>query len=212
MTTIIETLNDDSKSELIWDQIIELVTVAVRAEPDPDRPEDRLALKIVAEITNNFTRGWPSIDTGLARVREVCGTSGNDLSPAMKDALLVALNRQRTVVDELHEGKSNGQPMTYLSDPATREFLTPILAAQRPEVTLWCASWTAAMDDDGMLVLGFEDGISTPDSVVAVKNLYDGSIYDEDRDGSTREKVVERIWRVNEVVGEMLREFMGVRF
>jgi hypothetical protein len=130
----------------------------------------------------------------------------------MKDALLVALNRQRTVVDELHEGKSNGQPMTYLSDPATREFLTPILAAQRPEVTLWCASWTAAMDDDGMLVLGFEDGISTPDSVVAVKNLYDGSIYDEDRDGSTREKVVERIWRVNEVVGEMLREFMGVRF
>jgi hypothetical protein len=205
MMTIIETLNEDAKEELIQDHIIELVTVAVRAEPDPDRPDNRLALKIVAEVKNGFAAGWPAIDAGLARVREICAASGNDLSPAMDDALLVALNRQRKVVDGLHEGKIGGQTMECLSDPATREFLWPILAVQRPGITLWCAAWTAAMDDDGKLVLGFEDSVSTSDSVVAVKNIYDGSIFDEDRDGTTREKIVERIWKVNEVVGEMLK-------
>ncbi len=210
MTTIIEMLNEDAKEELIRDQIIDLVTVAVSAEPDPDRPDDRLAMKIVAEVKNNFTSGWPAIDAGLARVREVCGASGNDLSPEMEKQLLEALNRRRDVVDELHEGKIDGKPMEYLSDPATRAFLWPILTAQQPDITFWCAAWTAAMDDDGNIVPGFEDSISTPDSVIAVKNICNSSIFDADRDGSSREKVVERIWMVNEVMGEMLREFVGV--
>lgn len=206
MTMLYEMLTHEAQEELVQDQIIELVTVIVRVEPDPDRPDDRLAMKIVFEVKDEFAPGYPAIDAGLARLREVCGSSGDDLSPAMEDALLVALNRQRKVVDGLHEGKIGGKPMVYLSDPAIREFLWPILAAQRPDLTLWCATWTAGMDDNGRLILGFEDSVSTPDSAIAVKNVFDGSIYDEDRYGTTREKVVERIWMVNEVVGEMLKD------
>jgi hypothetical protein len=52
--------------------VIELVTVVVRAVPDPDRPDDRLAMTIAMEVKDGFAPGQPWIAAELARVREIC--------------------------------------------------------------------------------------------------------------------------------------------
>jgi hypothetical protein len=206
---LFEALTPETQNELVRDHVIDLVTVVVRAVPDPDRPDDRLAMTIAMEMKDVFAPGQPRIDAELARVREICGAAGDDLSVTMQDALLVALNRRRKDLDGLREGKIGGHPVAYLADPQVAEFLGPILKVAKPEVTVWCLTWTIAMDDDGKLLIDCEDSFSTPDSATAVVNLYHGSIFTEDWDHETREKVKQRMLKVNDVVGKMVRELMG---
>lgn len=204
MTMIRDVIDEKAREELVCDNVIELVTVVVRALPDPDRPEDRCMMRIVAEIKDRFAAGHPEIEEGLARVREICAAAEEDVSVAMQEGLLVALNEKRNEINELRQGRIDGETIAYLKDPEYLDFFGPILAGLRPEVTLWCVSWTAGMDDDGKISLSFEDSLSTPDSFVAVKNIYDESVFAEDRDCFTRERIAERIWRLNEVIGEMV--------
>ena len=209
MTKLFETLTPEAQEELVRDHVIELVTVVVRAVPDPDQPDDRLAMTIAMVMKDEFAPGQPRIDAELARVREICGAACEDLSVNMQDALLVALNRRRKSLDGLREGKIGGHPISYLKDPQVAEFLGPILKAAKPKVTVWCLTWTIAMDDDGKLLADCEDSFSTPDSVTAVVNLYNGSIFTEDWDHETREKVKQRMLKVNDVVGKIVRVLMG---
>jgi len=208
MTMLFEALTPEAQNELVRDHVIELVTVVVRAVPDPDRPDDRLAMTIIADVKDAFTPGQPWIDAELARIREICASAGDDFSVSMQDAILVALNRRRKDLDGMREGKIGGHPVAYLSDPHVMEFLGPILKAMKAEVTLWCLAWTVAMDDNGKLLVDCEDCFTIPESAVAVMNVFDESIYAEDRDGMTREKVMKRMGRVNDVVGMMVRGFM----
>ena len=225
MTTLFEALTPKAQNELVRDHVIELVTVVVRAVPDPDRPDDRLAMTIATEVKDTFAPGQPWIAAELARIREICGTAGDDFSVSMQDALLVALNRRRKDLDGLREGKIGGHPVAYLSDPQVMEFLGPILKAVKAEVSLWCLAWTVAMEredlpafsclgsedpqhDDGKLLVDCEDSFSDPDSVVAIRNVFDDSVYAEDWDYETREKIRQRIRKVNDVVGRTVREYM----
>jgi len=209
MTKLYQALTREAQDELVRDLIVELVTVAVRAVPDPDQPDDRLTMTIVAEVKNGFASGQPSIDAGLASIRECCDAAGDDLSVKMEDALLVALNRRRKEIAELRAGKIGGHPVAYLSDPEYKKFMDPILASVKPEVTLWCAAWTAGMDDDGKMVFDCEDNFSESDSMIGVLNIYDESIYAEDRDGAVRKRIAARMRKVNDVVGEIVRRLMG---
>jgi hypothetical protein len=188
--------------------VIELLTVIVRAVPDPDRPDDRLTMKIAAEIYDEFAPGKPGIDTAMAQIRKICEPADDDLSINMQDALLVALNRRRKDLDGLRQGKIGGYPMAYLADPQIAEFLGTALKAASPEVTVWSLAWTVAMDDEGKLVVDCEDSFSDPDSVVAVRNVFDDSVYAEDWDHETEEKIRQRIRKVNEVAGRIVREYM----
>jgi hypothetical protein len=208
MTMLFEALTSNAQNELIRDHVIELVTVAVRAVPDPDRPDDRLAMTIAAEVKDVFAPGQPWIDAELARVREICASAGDDFSIYMQDALLVALNRRRKDLDGLRNGKIGGHPVAYFSDPQVAEFLQPILKAAKAEVTLWCLAWTVSMDDDGKLLADVEDSFSDPDSATVVLNLYNNSIFTEDWDHDTEEKVKQRMRSVNDVVGRMMKELM----
>jgi len=207
--TLLEVLTPEAQEELVRDQVIEFLTVIVRAIPDPDRPDDRLTMKIAAEVFDEFAPGKPGIDTAMAQIRKICEPADDDLSINIQDALLVALNRRRKSLDGLREGKIGGHPVAYLADPQVAEFLGPILKAARPQVTVWSLGWTVAMDDDGKLLVDCEDSFSTPDSATAVVNLYNGSIFTEDWDHETREKVMQRMLKVNDVVGNMVRELMG---
>ena len=208
MTTLFEALTPKAQNELVRDHVIELVTVIVRAVPDPDRPDDRLAMKIAAEVFDEFGPGKPGIDTAMTKIREICALAGDDLSINIQDALLVALNRRRKGLDGLREGKIGGHPVSYLKDPQVAEFLGPILKAARPQVTVWSLGWTVAMDDNGKLLVDCEDSFSDPDSVVAVRNVFDDSVYAEDWDHETEEKIRQRIRKVNEVAGRIVREYM----
>jgi len=42
-----------------------------------------------------------------------------------------------------------------------------------------------------------------------LRNSYNDSIFSEDRDHETQEKVKQRMRKVNDVVGKMVRELMG---
>jgi len=92
MTMLFEALTPKAQNALVRDHVIDLVTVVVRAVPDPDRPDDRLAMTIAMELKDEFAPGQPQIDAELARVREICGAAGEDLSVNMQDALLAAAN------------------------------------------------------------------------------------------------------------------------
>jgi hypothetical protein len=209
MTMLFEALTPEAQNELVRDHVIDLVTVVVRAVPDPGRPDDRLAMTLATEVKDAFAPGQPGIDAEFARVQEICASAGEDLSVNMQDALLVALNRRRKDLDGLRAGTIGGHPVSYLKDPQVMEFLGPVLKAAKPEVTVWCLTWTIAMDDDGKLLIDCEDSFSTPDSATAVVNLYNGSIFTEDWDHETREKAKQRMLKVNDVVGRVTRSLMG---
>ena len=66
MTTLFEALTPKAQNELVRDHVIDLVTVVVRAVPDPDRPDDRLAMTIAMEMKDEFASGHPRIDAELA--------------------------------------------------------------------------------------------------------------------------------------------------
>ena len=208
MTKLFEALTPEALEELVRDQVIEFLTVIVRAIPDPDRPDDRLTMKIAAEVFDEFAPGKPGIDTAMAQIRKICEPADDDLSINMLDALLVALNRRRKDLDGLREGKIGGHPVAYLADPQVAEFLGPVLKAAKPEVTVWSLAWTVAMDDTGKLLVDCEDSFSDPDSVVAVRNVFDDSVYAEDWDHEAEEKIRQRIRKVNEVAGRIVREYM----
>ena len=168
-------------------------------------------LKTGNEVNNDFTPGLLWIDAGLARVREICSTAGDDFSVSMQNALLVALNRRRKNLDGLRAGTIGGHPVEYLSDLQVMEFLRPILKATKADVTLSCLAWTVAMDDDGKLLADVEDCFTSPDSVVAVLNHFMESIYAEDIDGTTRKKVTARMAKVNDFVGRVVMGLMEER-
>ena len=43
-----------------------------RSHRNPNRPDDRLSMKIAAEVNDDFAPGTPWIDAELARLREIC--------------------------------------------------------------------------------------------------------------------------------------------
>ena len=208
MTNLFAALTPEAQEELVRDYVIELITVIVRAVPDPDRPDDRLTMKIAAEIYDEFAPGKPGIDLAMADVRKICEAACDDVSIQMQDTLLVVLNRRRKDLDGLRQGKIGGYPVAYLADPQIAEFLGTAIKAASPEVTVWSLAWTVAMDDDGKLVVDCEDPFSDQRSVIAVRNVYDDSVFAEDWDHETREKIRQRIRKVNEVAGRIIREYM----
>lgn len=187
MTKLYDFLTLAAQQELLHDGMIEIVTVCVTAVPDPERPEDRLALKIVAEAGHDFREGIPWIDEDLDRIRKIARPAGEDLSIAARDCLLVELNGNRTMFDGLKEGKIGGHPAPYLSDPVFAELLRPMLENPTIEVMVWCYCWTLAMEDNGKLIVDAEP-----------------PRYGKGLDDESRARVNERIRQVDRVIGGMV--------
>ena len=209
MTTLFEALDPEAREELIRGDVIELVSVIVTAVPDPDRPDDRLSMKIAAEVNDDFAPGTPWIDAELARLREICAGAAGDITIPAEDALHVALNRNRKGLDGLLAGKVGGHPAAWASDPQLMAFLGTVLQDARAEVSVWWLAWTVGMDDDGKLVVDCEDSLSLPRPAVALRYPDRDSFFAADETGETRENILERMRQVNGVVGRMVRELMG---
>ncbi len=192
MTKLFDVLLPEAQEDLICDNVIELVTVLVSAVPDPERPDDRLAMNISVELGYDFRPGIPWIDAELERIREISGLAGVDLSLAVQAGLIVALNKERRKRDGLREGKIDGQPVAYLSDPRLVEIIRPALMDANTEVVVWCHCWTVAMDDDGMMLVDV-----------------DPPLYFKGLDVVSRARIQERIRKVNEVIGGVVGKLMG---
>ncbi|MFA6362375.1 hypothetical protein [Methanoregula sp.] len=209
MTTFFEALNPEAREELIRGDVIELVSVIVTAVPDPDRPDDRLKMKIAAEVYDDFAPGTPWIDAELGKVREICAKAADDITIPAQDALHVALNRNRKCLDGLLAGKVGGHPAAWASDPQLMAYLRPVFQNARAEVSVWWLAWTVAMDDDGKLIVDCEDSLSLPRPAVALRYPDRESFFAADVTGETRKNILERMRMVNSVVGRVVGELMG---
>ena len=195
-----EQLTDEAKEELVRTGVIELVSVIAHAGPDPERPDDRLTMKIIVEVSDVFAPGRPGTDQIRSWIREICKDAGKDFSMGMQDSLHVALNRNRKALDQLREGKIGGEPVAYLSDPQAMAIMRPIFQSLIPDVTVWCLAWVVWMEDDGELVVDYENCFMEPNSCIAVRTIFDGRIYAEDRDHATQERVMARMEKIRQVM------------
>jgi hypothetical protein len=211
MTTLYEALNPEAQEELIRDNVIEFVSVIVTAVPDPDRPDDRLTMKITAEVYADFAPGTPWIDAELEKIRKICAGAAEDITVPVTDALHVALNRNRKSLDGILEGKIGGRPAAWASDPQVMALLGTVLENARAEVPVWCLAWTVAMADDGFLLVDCEDSLSLsrPASVLLPPDRE--SFFAADESGETRRNILERMRQVNGVVGRMVEVLMNDR-
>jgi hypothetical protein len=209
MTTLYEALDPKAREELICGEVIELVSVIVTAVPDPDRPDDRLTMKIAAEMYDEFASGTPWIDAELGKVRELCARAADDITIPANNALHVDLNRNRKALDGLLAGKVGGHPAAWSSDPQVMAFLGTVLKDARAEVLVWWLAWTVAMDDDGKLVVDCEDNLSHSGPAVALLYPDRESFFAEDATGETRNNILERMRLVNGVVGRVVGELMN---
>ena len=148
-----EALCPEAQEELAQYGIIKLVSVSVKAVPDPERPEDRLAMKITAEVCDNFRAGIPAIDRDLDHVDAICSSAGDDLSLSMRDELLVTLDTRRREFAGLREGTMNGQPVAYLSDPAVAALIGPSLENPVIDDHVWSLGWSMTKEIDGELLV-----------------------------------------------------------
>jgi len=211
MTALFYALTPEAREGLIRDGVIELVTVIVTAVPDPDRPDDRLAMTIAAETYDEFAPGTPLIDAELGKVREICARAADDITIPAYDALHVALNRNRKSLDGLLLGKAGGHPAAWASDTQLMAYFKTVFQDARAEVLVWWLSWTVAMDDDGKLVVDYEDSLSLPRPFVALRYPDRESAFAADAAGGTRENILERMRQVNGVVGRVVGELMQER-
>jgi len=153
MTNFFESLAPEAQEDLLRYGIIELVSVSARAVPDPERPEDRLSLKIVGEVNDNFLQNIPAIDRVLDRVDAICSSAGEYLTLSLRDELLVTLDTRRRGFAELKKGMLDGKPAAYLSDPVVGPLIKPSIEHPVIDALVWCIGWSATKEGDGTLLV-----------------------------------------------------------
>lgn len=189
---LIEALCPEAQEDLARLGIVELVSVSVMAVPDPARPEDRLALKITAEVNDNFQNGIPAVDRDLDTADKICTSAGDDLSLSLRDELLVTLDTRRGEIAGLREGLIDGQPVAYLSDPAIASLIRPTLENPVIDALVWCVGWCATKEDDGKILV-----------------YCDNPLMSEDVDEDSWVRIQDRMRRVNYVIGGLMAELLG---
>jgi hypothetical protein len=189
---LVEALCPEAQKDLARFGIVELVSVSVMAVPDPARPEDRLALKITAEVNDNFQNGIPAVDRDLNTADEICTSAEDDLSLSLRDELLVTLDTRRREIAGLREGKVNGQPVAYLSDPAIASLIRPTLENPVIDALVWSVGWCATKEDDGKILV-----------------YCDNPLISEAVDEDSWVRIQDRMRRVNYVIGGLMAGLLG---
>jgi len=189
---LVEALCPEAQEDLARHGIVELVSVSVMAVPDPARPEDRLALKITAEVNDNFRTGIPAVERDLDATDKICTSSRDDLSLSLQDELLVTLDTRRREIAGLREGKVDDQPVAYLSDPAIASLIRPTLENPVIDALVWSVGWCATKEDDGKILV-----------------YCDNPLMSEDVDEDSWIRIQDRMRRVNYVIGGLMAGLLG---
>ncbi|MDP2797890.1 MAG: hypothetical protein Q8N94_10330 [Methanoregula sp.] len=189
---LVEALCPEAQEDLARHGIVELVSISVKAVPDPERPDDRLALKITAEVNDNFQNGIPAVDRDLDTADEICTSAVDDLSLSLQDELLVTLDTRRREITGLREEKVNGQPVAYLSDPEIASLIRPTLENPVIDALVWSVGWCATKEDDGKILV-----------------YCDNPLMSEDVDEDSWVRIQDRMRRVNYVIGGLMAGLLG---
>lgn len=188
---LFDALSREAQEDLVRDIWIALVYAVVEVVPDPDRPDDRSAMKISAEVYDDFLQGIPEIDAEMNRLEEICSGAVDDLGAPLRNDLLAALNMQRDQSARFRRKMLDRNSEAYLADPVVAEFIRPALENPVIPVPVWSLAWTVVMEDDGKLLVDNEE-----------------HVYAEGVDATTRSKIQDRMRRMNAVIGKIVRKGM----
>ena len=192
MTKLFEVIIPEAQQDLIRDNVIELVTVSVEALPHPDRPDDRSAMQIAADVYYDFRDGIPRIDNAIGRIRRTVSMAEDDLSPETKSLLLKVLEKRCREMEEVREGKFGGMPVESTVGPGlAKEMSGPEFIELNSRVMVWCYGWNAGMDDDGKMIVDTESPL-----------LF------EEMDDESRVRVLERVRKVDAAIGATVHDLM----
>jgi len=189
---LIDALCPEARDDLLRHGIVELVSVSVNAVPDPERPEDHLAMKISAYVGDNFREGIHDIDRDLDRVDAIASSSEGDLALVLRDELLVTLDQRRTELARLREDILGNSPPPYMSNPEIAKMIRSSLEDPAIDAHVWTVGWCIAKEGDGTLLVYCE----APTIVESV---------DED----SWARIQDRIRRVNYIFGGMVNRLLG---
>lgn len=201
---LIDALRPEVRQELAQCGIIELVSVSFSAIPDPMKPDKMGAMKFDAYVGDNFQLGIPAIDRALEAVDALASSGEDDLAPSLRDELLVTLDVRRKELAELKEGKINGEPAAYLSDPAIAKLIRPCLEHPRIDALVWCTGWCVATDE-------MDSDTTGPHRHNVGKLLVytNEPLLAEGVDEESWLRIRDRIRRVDLIIGGMVGEMMG---
>jgi hypothetical protein len=189
---LIDALRPEARDDLMRHGIVELVSVSIDAVPDPDRPEDHLAMKISAYVGDNFRAGIIDIDRDLDRVDAISSSSEDDITLVLRDELLVTLDQRRTELAALREECLGNNPPPYMADPDVARIVRPSLEHPVIDAHVWTVGWCVTKEDDGSLLV-----------------YCDAPMISESVDEDSWVRIQDRIRRVNYIIGGMVSRLLG---
>jgi hypothetical protein len=189
---LIDALCPEARDDLMQCGIVELVSVSVNAVPDPERPEDHLAMKISAYVGDNFLNGIRDIDRDLDRVDAISSSSEEDLTLVLRDELLVTLDQRRTELAGLRKDCLGNSPPPYMSNAEIAKMIRSSLEDPAIDAHIWAVGWCIAKEDDGTLLV-----------------YYDAPMIAESVDEESWVRIQDRIRRVNHIIGGMVGRLLG---
>lgn len=149
-------------------------------------------MKITAEVNDNFQVGIPEIDRDLEAADGICTSAEDDLTLSLRDELLVTLETRRNEIAELREGKINGQPAEWWSNPEIVSLIQPTLDHPIIDAPVWSVGWCVTKDDDGKILV-----------------YCDNPLIAEYVDEDSWVRIQDRMRRVNYVIGGMMAGLLG---
>lgn len=172
--------------------IVELVSVSVDAVPDPDRPDDHLAMKISAYVGDNFREGITDIDRDLDRVDAIASSGEDDLSLVLRDELLITLDQRRTEAAEVRESLLGNNPPEYMNNPKVAGIIRPSLENPLINAQVWTVGWSVTKEEDGTLLV-----------------YCDTPLISESVDEDSWVRIQDRMRRVNYLIGGIVNRLLG---
>jgi hypothetical protein len=192
MTTIIETLNEDARVDLIRDDLIELVSIVAGFVPASQGLTGPVTLVPRCSVYTECEIQPPWLTEDIARIREISEGFEHDLSGFVKEAIRADLRLQQEKFVEA----------------STHESFKPFVGCVELSTTIWAVAWCAGMADDGKVTVDREE-YCTPHQVRDNHFAYDVFMNDRITDRATRAKIGIRLGKLSRIMDRIIRRLHG---
>lgn len=192
MTTIIETLNEDARVDLIRDDLIELVSIVAGFVPASQGLTGPVTLVPRCSVYTECETQPPWLTDDLARIREISEGFEHDLSWSVKEAVRADLRRQQE----------------NFVDASAYESFKPFIGCVELSTTIWSVAWCAGMADDGKVTVDREE-YYTPHQVRDNHFAYEVFMNDRITDRATRAKIGVRLGKLSRIMDRVIHRLHG---
>ncbi len=187
MTTIIETLNEDARIDLIRDDLIELVSIVAGFVPASQGLTGPVTLVPRCTVYTECEIQPPWLTGELAHIREISEGFEHDLSRSVKEAVRGDLRRQQE----------------NFVEALTHESFKPFIGCVELNTTIWAVAWCAGMAGDGKVTVDREE-FYTPHQVRDNHFAYEVFMNDRITDRETRAKIGVRLGKLSRIMDKVI--------